>query len=161
MVGEESEKKKKEKSEPKSDEALSVEPVELGPASTPTTEDPSSRLKRVSSVVTVGLAGNQSKRLLLRVRACAVHTVLGASHMRPSNGDGAAGADAGTSGSTQDGESVSVGMRIHEVKNQDEIKTVNIFARVELDREALEAGCGSQDPLPTDAVVFSPPSVPS
>jgi len=104
-----------------------------------TEENPSARLKRVSSLVTVGLAPNQSKRLLLRIRANAVDTVLGAAHSAAENHVRATT------------EEVSIPMRVHEVKNQDETRTVTVKALVELEEESVEAG----EELPNDAVIFT------
>lgn len=82
--------------------------------------DPS-RLKRVSSTVTVGVAANSSKRISLRLRTSAVHTALIAS---------AAASEpfAPSDQQRSDGEEVHVNVRIHELKNQDETRIVAVKA---------------------------------
>ncbi|PWN51624.1 hypothetical protein IE53DRAFT_367903 [Violaceomyces palustris] len=110
-------------------------------------EDPASRLKRVSSTVTVGLAANQSKRLLLRVRASGIQSAL-----RPKPGH-----DELCEGGILGVEAIIIPVRIHEVKNQDETKIVTVKANVELDASKIESGQEEvEEALPTDGVVFSP-----
>ncbi|CAO1624072.1 unnamed protein product [Sympodiomycopsis kandeliae] len=77
-------------------------------------EPASSRLKRVSSTVTVGLAANQSKRITVRLRSSAIQTALTAQDSRGEKDVG-------------EGEDVRFNVQIHEIKNQDE--TINVVVR--------------------------------
>ncbi|TKY85422.1 hypothetical protein EX895_005584 [Sporisorium graminicola] len=120
--------------------------------------DKPKELKRVSSTVTCSLGPNQSKRLILRVRPSAVQSAI------PSNTSDPADRR------TQDKsgiEEVSVPVKVHEVKNQDETKTVVLMATVEFDLHQCAAGCGVaggiggvggralEEGFPPDAVLFS------
>jgi trans-aconitate methyltransferase len=115
-------------------------------------EEQAARLKRTaSSAVTVGIAAGQSKRLLIRLRPHAVHTALDASQS-------AAAAAAAASAAPLDADDVTVRVQIHEVKNRDETRFVDVRARVEM---VADAGCSETepklvDPLPhDDSIVFS------
>ncbi|PWY99463.1 hypothetical protein BCV70DRAFT_162624 [Testicularia cyperi] len=117
-------------------------------------------LKRVSSTVTCTLGANQSRRLILRVRPSAVQSAI------PSNTD-----DPSDRRTEQKAgmEEISVPVQVHEVKNQDETKTVMLLALVEFDLPCTGHGHGhagsttapcngvaTTEPFPADAVVFSP-----
>ncbi|CAO1632236.1 unnamed protein product [Parajaminaea phylloscopi] len=115
--------------------SVSVPPLTSQPLQSPLVAmrernlDPA-RLKRVSSTVTVGVAPNSSKRIALRLRTSAVHTAIVQS----------ATLDAGQQLPKEqraEGEDVSVSVRIHELKNQDETRVVSVKAR------ALWAGSSS------------------
>ncbi|CBQ73331.1 conserved hypothetical protein [Sporisorium reilianum SRZ2] len=102
--------------------------------------DKPTELKRVSSTVTCTLGANQSKRLILRVRPSAVQSAIPSNTSDPA--DRRTHDKAGM-------EEVSVPVQVHEVKNQDETKTVVLLATVEFDLHQ----CGV-DEFPRDAVVF-------
>lgn len=106
--------------------------------------DRAKELKRISSTVTCSLSPNQSIRLILRVRPSAVQSAI------PSNTSDPADRR------TQDKsgmEEVSVPVKVHEVKNQDETKTVVLMATVEFDLP--KCGSDDQEVFPADAVIFS------
>lgn len=119
--------------------------------------DKPKELKRISSTVTCSLGPNQSKRLILRVRPSAVQSAI------PSNtSDPAERRTQDKSGM----EEVSVPVNVHEVKNQDETKTVILMATVEFDLPKCGGAGGSgsggapglvkeQEQFPSDAVIFS------
>ncbi|KAJ1026835.1 hypothetical protein NDA16_002132 [Ustilago loliicola] len=109
-------------------------------------------LKRISSTVTCTLGSNQSKRLILRVRPSAVQSAIPSNTSDP--GDRRTHDRSGM-------EEVSVPIQVHEVKNQDETKTVVLMATVEFALpqcpvNAAKAGSGSEvERFPGDAVIFS------
>lgn len=132
----------------------------------PVAEEPaSSRLKRVSSTVTVGLAANQSKRITVRLRTSAVHTALTAKDALAGEGDGRQSPEGGA-----EGEDVSFVVQIHELKNQDETINVTVRARAlwaqpsasppaalssQLEAQVAGADASAEERLP---VVVLPPS---
>ncbi len=134
---------------PSTDAARDDETTKRDPASeevTTTASDKPKQLKRISSTVTCTLAPNQSKRLILRVRPSAVQSAIPSHTSDP--------ADRRTplkSGM----EEVSVPVSVHEVKNQDETKTVLLMATVEFDLPRCQVGKGEVESFPDDAVVFS------
>ncbi|KAJ1579083.1 hypothetical protein NDA12_003222 [Ustilago hordei] len=109
-------------------------------------------LKRISSTVTCTLGPNQSKRLILRVQPSAVQSAIPSNTSDP--GDRRTHDRSGM-------EEVSVPVKVHEVKNQDETKTVVLMATVEFalpqcSVKAAKAGSGTEvEKFPADAVVFS------
>lgn len=115
-------------------DSVAFPPVTEGPLHSPISTngernlDPA-RLKRVSSTVTVGVGANQSKRIALRLRTSAVHTAM----VAPANADPAqqvASTDSrGVTRARPEGEDVSVNVRIHELKNQDETRIVSVKVR--------------------------------
>ncbi|PWN42321.1 hypothetical protein IE81DRAFT_323647 [Ceraceosorus guamensis] len=109
-------------------------------------------LKRTASTVTVTLAAEQSARLLVRLRPHAAHTALPADH--PAIRDTA----------TPDqiaADHVKVRIQVHEVKNRDEMRVVELQANINLaatsDPGAVVEDHLSPDPLPKDAgaIIFS------
>ncbi|EPQ31126.1 uncharacterized protein PFL1_01315 [Pseudozyma flocculosa PF-1] len=109
------------------------------------------KLKRISSNVTCALSPNQSKRLVLRVRASAVQSAI-----RPDQADPAERGGPEKAGV----ESVEVAVKVHEVKNQDETKVVLLKANVEFELSGEgggdEGAATSAEAMPSDAVIFSP-----
>ena len=107
-------------------------------------------LKRISSTVTCTLGPNQSKRLILRVRPSAVQSAIPSNTSDPT--DRRTVDKAGM-------EEVSVPVKVHEVKNQDETKTVSLLATVEFELlKCWSNGCGvgkAAEEFPSDAVIFS------
>lgn len=86
-----------------------------------------------------------------------MHTVLGAEHTAA---EAAAAAALSTPSAVAEAEDVGVRVQIHEVKNRDEMKTVEVRARVELPKPRLCATTEEcervADPLPLDdSIVFS------
>ncbi|SNX83766.1 uncharacterized protein MEPE_02474 [Melanopsichium pennsylvanicum] len=126
-----------------------VEPYDpsIIPPSSSAVEKPK-ELKRISSTVTCSLGPNQSKRLILRVRPSAVQSAIPSNTSDP------------TDRRTQDKagmEEVSVPVKVHEVKNQDETKIVVLLATVEFDLHT-NGCCGGEkgiEAFPGDAVIFS------
>lgn len=123
-----------------------------GEIPTPALDKPK-ELKRISSTVTCSLGPNQSKRLILHVRPSAVQSAIPSNTTDPADRR------------TQDKsgiEEVSVPVKVHEVKNQDETKTIVLMAAVEFDwvyqcaagAQGL-GGRGGGEGFPKDAVIFS------
>ncbi|SPO23755.1 uncharacterized protein UTRI_03725_B [Ustilago trichophora] len=130
------------------------ESADLATAPSSAVEKPR-ELKRISSTVTCSLGPNQSKRLILRVRPSAVQSAIPSNTSDP--------ADRRTSDKAGM-EEVSVPVKVHEVKNQDETKTVVLMATVEFELPKPGVnGCSSSnsngssvaEAFPTDAVIFS------
>ncbi|KAN0065717.1 hypothetical protein ACQY0O_000847 [Thecaphora frezii] len=105
------------------------------------------KLKRISSNVTCALAPNQSKRLVLRVRASAVQSAIRPDQADPSERGGPEKAGV---------EEIEVAVKVHEVKNQDETKVVVLKANVEFELVDKVDPDRVADAMPSDALVFSP-----
>lgn len=107
-------------------------------------------LKRISSTVTCTLGPNQSKRLILRVRPSAVQSAIPSNTSDP--GDRRTHDRSGM-------EEVSVPVQVHEVKNQDETKTVVLMATVEFALPQCSVNAAAKgmevEQFPSDAVLFS------
>lgn len=103
-------------------------------------------LKRISSTVTCSLGPNQSKRLILRVRPSAVQSAIPSNTSDP--GDRRTQDKSGM-------EEVSVPVKVHEVKNQDETKTVVLLATVEFEEHSGQGEGRKEEGFPSDAVIFS------
>ncbi|EST05220.1 hypothetical protein PSEUBRA_005486 [Kalmanozyma brasiliensis GHG001] len=128
----------------KSDPPPAAPEDDTATTSAPTSDKPK-ELKRISSTVTCTLAPNSSKRLILRVRPSAVQSAIPSHTSDPT--DRRTPLKAGM-------EEVSVPVSVHEVKNQDETKTVVLLATVEFDLPKI--GCaGGKEEFPSDAVIFS------
>lgn len=124
------------------------------PSTAAANADKPRELKRISSTVTCSLGPNQSKRLILRVRPSAVQSAIPSNTSDP--GDRRTQHKSGM-------EEVSVPVRVHEVKNQDETKIVVLMATVEFDLPKSGPGCSlvgadcavKPEDFPADAVLFS------
>lgn len=105
-------------------------------------EDATTRLKRVSSTVTLGLGPGQGKKLLLRLRP----------RLNPS-------ASAPPSPNEREQGHLSAQVRIHEIKNQDETRIVDVCASIEEPPSSSSSEPNPEEELPRDVVgtvVFSP-----
>ncbi|UZJ55957.1 hypothetical protein CBS101457_005277 [Exobasidium rhododendri] len=86
--------------------------TETSPLPPPSEQEEASKLKQVSSTVTLTLAANQSKKLLVRLRLLPMDP---ATTWRPN--------------SRFDSGEFSINVRVHEMKNTDEVQTVEIRGR--------------------------------
>ncbi|PWN28154.1 hypothetical protein BDZ90DRAFT_251811 [Jaminaea rosea] len=109
--------------------SLAAPPLTAEGTATSTSATTTSRLKRVSSTVTLGLEPQQSKQISLRLRTNVIHTVLAET--------AAVAGSAPARGEEE--EDVEMNVRIHEVKNQDETRVVRVKAQVAWDGRSAAA----------------------